>query len=695
MAGPRADPFAGAGASCLGASMTAPPATNGPGGATSGGAGDGITVAQIDDMEFASARRELAGWQGYAWRVAACAFVLWHLWVLLVSPVDPTVSRVVHVFLGAALGFALFAPRAVGAGAVEDRVPWYDWLLMVPCFLVPAHYILDADGIEMRSFMGPNWQDLVAGGVGMLLVLEFARRTAGFVMPMIAVIFIAYCFVGPWMPGILYHRGIEWDQAVVELFGNNGVLGTIIQVSASFIILFVTFAAFLQTSKAGDYFNDFALALVGRARGGPAKVTVISGILFGTISGSAVANVVASGSFTIPMMRRVGYDRATAAAVEATSSTGGQITPPVMGAGAFIMAEVLGRAYAEIALAGLIPALLFYIANYIHCDLNARKAGIRGLPREELPRWADLGRRAYMAAPLVLLVGMLVLGYSPFRAAAIGIAATIGIMVFTALTHRLALRGESVVSAVTGAVRETLVAIEAALAGSAKETMQLIAVCAAAGIVAGVIGLTGVGGRFATMLLDIAGTSALLAMIFTMVVAIILGMGVPTTAAYAIAAAVVAPGLIRIGVDPLVAHMFIFYFAILSAITPPVALASFAAASMAGADMWKTSLIAVKLGLATFIVPFMFWLSPALLAQGELPEILQAFVTASIGVWLLACSTEGWMLNGRLPLLLRLVAATAGILLMVPEAWADIAGLALGGALVLWQRRAFPEEAPA
>jgi TRAP transporter 4TM/12TM fusion protein len=647
----------------------------------------------VDDMEFASARRELAGWQGLAWRAAASTFVLWHMWILLVQPVDPTVSRAVHVFLGAALGFAIFAPRA--SSGTETRVPWYDWLLMIPCLLVPAHYILDADGIEMRSFMGPNWQDLAAGIVGILIVLEFARRTAGLVMPLIAVTFIAYCFVGPWMPGILYHRGVEWDAAVVELFGNNGVLGTIVQVSATFIILFVTFAAFLQASRAGEYFNDLALALVGRARGGPAKVTVVSGILFGTISGSAVANVVASGAFTIPMMRRVGYDKETAAAVEATSSTGGQITPPVMGAGAFIMAEVLGVPYTEIALAGLIPALLFYIANYIHCDLNARKAGIRGLSRDELPTWLYIARHAYMTAPLILLIAVLLSGYSPFRAAAIGIAATIAIMLGTALVHRILLQRESLPGAVGNAIIETLVAIERALTGSTREVMQLVAVCAAAGVVAGVIGLTGVGGRFATMLLDIAGASVFLAMIFAMVVAIILGMGVPTTAAYAIAAAVVAPGLIRIGVEPLVAHMFIFYFAILSAITPPVALASFAAASMAGADLWKTSMIAVKLGLATFIVPYMFWLSPALLAQGDLVVILQAFGSAVFGVFLLACATEGWMLNGRLPLPLRFVSGAAGLMLMVPEALTDLAGLAIGLGLLAWQWRAHPVDRPA
>lgn len=639
----------------------------------------------VDDMEFASARRDLAGIVGHAWRALAAAFVFFHLWILLVEPIDPTVGRAIHVFFGAALGFALFAARS--SATAGTRIPPIDWVLIAASLALPFHYILDADGIEMRSFMGPNTTDLIVAGVGILLVLEFARRTAGLVMPLIVVVFIAYCFAGPFLPGILYHRGITFELLLVELFGNNGVLGSIVQVSASFIIMFVVFATFLQKSKAGDYFNDLALILVGRLRGGPAKVTVLSGIMFGAVSGSAVANVVASGTFTIPMMRRVGYDRATAGAIEATSSTGGQITPPVMGAGAFIMAEVLGIPYTEIALAGLIPALLFYWANYTHCDLNARKLGIRGLSRDELPRWSVIARRAYMAVPLVMLIVMLVQGFSPFRAAAWGIAATLLIMIGTALVHRLVVAREGVVSGTLGALGETAADTYDALHGSMKEVMQLIAVCAAAGIVAGVIGVTGIGGRFATMLLDLAGTSALLAMIFAMVVAVILGMGVPTTAAYAIAAAVVAPGLIRMGVLPLAAHMFIFYFAILSAITPPVALASFAAASMAQADMWRTSMIALKLGLATFIVPFMFWLSPALLAQGPLPEILQAFATAAFGVYLLACSTEGWMGPAPLPLPLRLAAAAAGLLLMIPETFTDLAGLVGGVALIAWQLR--------
>ncbi len=645
------------------------------------------SATTADDSEFSSSRRELGGWQGVLWRYAAAAFVAWHMWILLVSPPDPTVARAAHVFVGAILGFALFAPYAAAAGR---RIPFYDWLLMIPCLLVVAHYILDADGIEMRSFMGPNWRDLVVAGAGILIVLEFARRSAGLAMPIIASVFIAYCFIGPWMPGILYHRGVAFDQALVELFNNNGVLGTIVQVSSTFIIMFVTFAAFLQTSRAGDYFNELAMGLVGWARGGQAKVAVVSSFMFGTVSGSSVANVVASGTFTIPMMRRGGYDRETAGAVEATASTGGQLAPPVMGAGAFIMAEVLGRPYTEIALAGIIPALLFYFAVYTHCDLHARKAGLHGLPRSELPRLVDLARRFYMLSPLIVLIVILMQGFSPFRAAAWGIAVAIGIMTVTFFLHHLTVRRAGLVGAVIGTVQELVRSSIDALAGSAREVMQLIAVCATAGIVAGVIGLTGVGGRFASLLLDIASGLPLLALIFAMLVAIVLGMGVPTTAAYAIAAAVVAPGLIQMGVPGLSAHMFIFYFAVLSAITPPVALASFAAAGLAGGDMWKTAVKAVKFGLATFIVPYMFWMSPALLGQGEWTAVAQAVGSASLGVFLLACATEGWMFRAALALPLRVVAGCAAIMLMVPEALTDLSGLVIGLGVIGWQWRRPP-----
>lgn len=637
---------------------------------------------RILELEAPSLRRRLDGLLASAFRWLGIAFVAFHLWVLLVSPIDPTIGRPIHVFLGAVLGLGLFAAHKRGR---PDRIPWYDWLLIAASVAVVAHFVLDADGIEMRSFLGPNWRDTAIGLAALLILLEFARRTAGLAMPIIALVFIAYVFAGPWLPGALYHRGVPWREALNFLIGTEGIFGITTSVSATFIIMFVTFAAFLQISRAGDFFNDLAMALVGWSRGGPAKVAVVASSMFGTVSGSSVANVVASGTFTIPMMKRAGYDPDTAGAVEATASTGGQLAPPVMGAGAFIMAEILGVRYTEVLIAGIIPALLYYVACFMHADLHALKAGLRGLPRSELPPLGALLVRAYLFAPLAILIATLLSGYSPFRAAGLGIAATIVIMAGTFLAHRLFLQGEGVLAAVGGSVLQLWEAICEALWVGAREALQLIAVCATAGIVAGVIGLTGIGGRFATILLELGSSMPVLALTFAAVVALILGMGVPTTAAYAIAAAVVAPGLIRMGVEPLVAHMFIFYYAVLSAITPPVALASFAAAGLARGNLWGTSLTALKFGMATFIVPYMFYLNPALLAQGPLLAVAQAFLTAFLGVVLLACATEGW-LAGRLSLPLRFACGAAAVLCIIPEGYTDVFGVALGAAIALWQR---------
>lgn len=643
---------------------------------------DGDEANRILELEAPSLRRRLGGFLASAFRWFGIAFVAFHLWVLLISPIDPTIGRPIHVFLGAVLGLGLFAAHK---GGRPDRIPWYDWLLIGASVAVVAHFVLDADGIEMRSFLGPNWRDTAIGLAALLILLEFARRTAGLAMPIIALVFVAYVFAGPWLPGALYHRGVPWREALNFLIGTEGIFGITTSVSATFIIMFVTFAAFLQTSRAGEFFNDLAMALVGWSRGGPAKVAVVASSMFGTVSGSSVANVVASGTFTIPMMKRAGYDPDTAGAVEATASTGGQLAPPVMGAGAFIMAEILGVRYTEVLIAGIIPALLYYVACFMHADLHALKAGLRGLPRSELPPLGALLVRAYLFAPLAILIATLLSGYSPFRAAGLGIAATIVIMAGTFLAHRLLLRGEGVLAAIGGSLLQLWQAICESLWVGAREALQLIAVCATAGIVAGVIGLTGIGGRFAAILLELGGSMPVLALTFAAVVALILGMGVPTTAAYAIAAAVVAPGLIRMGVEPLVAHMFIFYYAVLSAITPPVALASFAAAGLARGNLWGTSLTALKFGMATFIVPYMFYLNPALLAQGPLLAVAQAFLTAFLGVVLLACATEGW-LAGRLSLPLRVACGAAAVLCIIPEGYTDLFGIALGAAIALWQR---------
>lgn len=692
-------------------------------------------IKPVVEEEFGGNKRLLKQWEAMLLSALCIGFTLFHLFVLNIYSLEPLMFRSIHVGWGGAIGFMLYA-ATVGRSR-KTGVPWYDWMLVAASLACAVYITVELDGLLFRAGAQFTPGDVVSGLVGTLLILEFTRRTSGLALPIIAGVFILYCFVGPWMPGVLQHRGFEIPRFFTYIYSEYGIFGVTTQVSSSYIILFVCFAAFLQVSKVGDYINDLCNAMFGWARGGPAKAAVASGIMFGSISGSAVANVVASGMVTIPMMRKVGYDKPTAAAIEATSSTGGQITPPVLGAGAFLMAEITGIPYGEIALAAVIPALLFYIACWIHVDLHAIRLGLRGLRKDELPPLFEMLKRLYLFSPIFVLIWALLGGYSPFRAGglgiltalvagwlavrfgdldfqagpratnspmlgvatallvrvlslvAIGAAAGLVIVYVPALLRGIAgdWAGTAVAIAVLTALallfgwRKTLEGLNMA----ARDTVQLVAVCACAGIIVGVVALTGIGGRFSEMILGIAGASQFLAMLFAALVALILGMGMPTTAAYAIAAAVIAPGLTKIGIPVLVAHMFIFYFAVISAITPPVALASFAAAGMCGADPWKTSWIALKMGLATFIIPFMFFFAPVLLMQGEWLAIAQAFVSASIGVWFLAGSTEGWF-GGRLAMALRIVLFGAALCLLHPGTITDTIGLAIGIPVYLWQR---------
>ena len=686
----------------------------------------------VAEEEFGGNKRLLRSSETVLLSALCIGFTLFHLYVLNVYSLEPLLFRAIHVGWGGALGFILYAPvqRAARSG-----VPWYDWVCVLLSIACAVYITIELDGLLFRAGAQFTPGDVATGVIGTLLVLEFARRTAGLALPIIAAVFILYSFAGPWMPGVLEHRGFAPDRFFTYIYSEYGIFGVTTQVSSSYIILFVAFAAFLTVSKVGDYINDLCNALFGWARGGPAKACVASGLMFGTISGSSVANVVASGMVTIPMMRKVGYDRATAAAIEATSSTGGQITPPVLGAGAFLMAEITGIPYGEIALAAVIPALLFYIACWIHVDLHAIRLGLKGIARSELPPMKQMLTRLYLFSPIVVLVWALLDGYSPFRAGGLGIVAALvagwlsrmfgdidsagappdvrtAQAVLVSLVARfaaMALGGALLTAAViygfpaVASVAPWLVWVLAAIVVivpvilfglqrtlqaldvAARDCIQLVAVCACAGIIVGVVALTGIGGRFSELILAIAGANQLLAMFFAALVALTLGMGMPTTAAYAIAAAVIAPGLAKIGVPILVAHMFIFYFAVISSITPPVALASFAAAGMAQADPWKTSWIALKMGLATFIVPFMFFYAPVLLMKGEWIDIVQATLTASIGVWFLAGSTEAWF-GGKLSYPLRVLMFVAAILMIHPGTVMDVIGLAIGVPVYLWQR---------
>lgn len=541
--------------------------------------------------------------------------------------------------------------------------------------LAVAAYLITVYGTLMRNSTGTPFAPMgisIAALAGTALIMELTRRVAGLALVIIAGIFLAYVFAGQYMPGFLNAPAISWQRFFSQVYTDAGILGPTTAVSSTYIILFIIFAAFLQASKVGDYFVNFAFAVAGRARGGPAKVAIFASGLMGMINGTSAGNVVATGSLTIPLMKKVGYHRKTAGAVEAAASTGGQIMPPIMGAGAFIMAEITGIPYTEIAVAAIIPAVLYFVSVYFMVDFEAAKLGMRGMRDDELPKLNEMLRRVFLFLPIIILIAALFMGYSVIRA---GTLATVSAAVVSWLTpYRMGLRS-------------ILKAFE--LAGIM--SIQIIAVCACAGIIVGVISLTGVGARFSAVLLGIADTSQLLALFFAMCIAILLGMGMPTTAAYAVAASVVAPGLVQLGIPQLTAHFFVFYFAVLSAITPPVALASYAAAGISGANPMETSVASFKIGIAAFIVPFMFFYNSAILMDGTVLEVAQAGLTAVIGVFLLSSGVQGWFLGGRSAWFIRGLLLLAALFMIEGGALTDLVGVAIAVGAFFIQRVFHPD----
>jgi TRAP transporter 4TM/12TM fusion protein len=541
------------------------------------------------------------------------------------------------------------------------------------CAIAVAVYlttIFDTRLTAMRNSTGTPFAPIgisLASVAGTLLIMEITRRVAGLALVIISGVFLAYVFTGQYLPGFLTSPPISWERFFSQIYTDVGILGAPVAVSSTYIILFVIFAAFLQASKVGDYFVNFAFAAAGRSRGGPAKVAIFASGLMGMINGTSAGNVVATGSLTIPLMKKLGYSKNTAGAVEAAASTGGQIMPPIMGAGAFIMAEITGIPYTDIAIAAIIPAVLYFVSVYFMVDFEAAKLGMRGMREDELPKFNKMVRQVYLFIPIIILIAALFMGYSVIRA---GTLATVSAAVVSWLTpFRMG-------------PRSILRAFEIAGVMS----VQIIAVCACAGIIVGVISLTGVGARFSSLLLGLAAASQLMAMFFAMCIAILLGMGMPTTAAYAVAASVVAPGLINLGIAPLTAHFFVFYFAVLSAITPPVALASYAAAGISGANPMQTSVVSFKIGIAAFIVPFMFFYNSALLMDGTTFEIVRASLTAVVGVALLSSSVQGWFFGARSAWFIRLATLVAALFMIEGGLVTDLLGVGIAVAAFFVQK---------
>ncbi|RKQ35797.1 TRAP transporter permease [Oceanobacillus halophilus] len=614
------------------------------------------TTVDEEAIEAASGMRHLSGWVRYLFMTIAVIGALYHLYILNFNPIDPWVFRSTHLVFGTVLGLMLYP----GWRKASSKVHIVDWLLIIASIYIGYYIYANLNQLVFRFGVTPTDMDFYVALVGLLLVVELTRRTSGWVLPILALVFVGYVFAGPYLPGILNHNGYSLERFVTYVYGLDGVFGVTTDVSSKYIILFIIFGAFLQMSGVGQYFINVAFAIAGGLRGGPAKVAIFSSGLMGMINGTSAGNVVATGSLTIPLMKRTGYPPQFAAATEATASAGGQLLPPIMGAGAFLMAEITGIGYSEIIIAAIIPAVLYFTSVYFMVDFKALKSGMKGLSREQLPNVKAILKKAYLFVPVILLITLLVQGFSVIYAGTAGIIACFVLSLFSKETRM--------------GLKSILEAFELGM----KNAIQLISIVACAGIIVGVIALTGIGQRFSSLLLSIADNNMLIALIFAMVISIILGMGMPTTAAYAVAASAVAPGLINMGIDPLLAHMFVFYFAVISAITPPVALAAFAAAGITGTDPMKTGFQAFKLGLAAFIVPFMFFFSPELLLQSDSTVgIIIASITALVGVYLLSAAVQAWFLGKHAQWYSRIFLMVAALLFMLSSLYTDLVAIGI------------------
>ncbi|WP_420393162.1 TRAP transporter permease [Acuticoccus sp.] len=592
----------------------------------------------------------------------AFAMSAYHLWTGFFGAGIAEVHYPMHLLLALLVLFLNDASREDPA-----RTPLrlgYDLFAIALLVASCGYLFVNADELSMRMlFVSPVTPLQLFLGLALIgVVLEAARRTVGWAIVVVCAVFLIYARFGDLLPGALWHRGYGVSTIVEYTYlTTEGVFGVPVAVMANYVFHFVLFGAFLVASGAGSFFTDLAHALTGRLTGGPAKTAVVASTFMGMLSGSSAANVVTTGSFTIPAMRRSGYPGTFAAGVEAVASCGGQLTPPIMGAAAFIMMEFLGVPYGTIISIAIIPAALYFLGVYFMVDLEARRLGLVPRPDEAIPSlWSVLRRRGYLLLSVVTMLYYLFEGYTPTTAA---VWATLSLVLLL-----LVLDGEN--------RRRILTVAYTAMTSAPTLIGPVTVACAVGGILVGLIGLTGLGLRLSSIILDVAGGHLMVTLVLTLVMGIVLGMGMPTSGAYIILAALLAPGLIEIGVDPLAAHMFVMYAAAKSSITPPVAIASYAAAAVAGTDPWKTSLVAFRLGLSVFIIPFMFVYGPELLGLGAPLDVGLAVVTASVGVLALSVACIGWFAVDLGPL--ERVAALAASLLLIETSLAfDLAGIAL------------------
>lgn len=620
----------------------------------------------LEKFDKESSFRRLSGFQLKLVSVIAIIFSFFQLYTGAFGVLPSQLQRSIHLTFVLVLGYLLYPSLKKMR---RDRFHWFDIGLACMGGFVGLYWVFNYNGLMMRAG-SQTTLDIIVGGVAVLLVLEGARRVVGVPIATIAAICVLYAKFGAYMPGFLNHRGYSVERIISHMYyTTEGIIGIPLGVASTFIFLFILFGAFLEKTGISKFFIDLANSLAGWAAGGPAKVAVLTSALQGTVSGSSVANTVCTGSFTIPLMKKLGYKPEFAGAVEAAASTGGQIMPPIMGAAAFLMAEFIGVPYITIVKAGAVPALLYFTGIWIVVHLEAKKEGMRGISRDELPRFKEVAlKQGYMILPLAAIIFFLVSGATPIKAAMYGLGLTILTSFFNKATRM--------------SFKDFLDALES----GARTALGVSMACACAGMIVGTITLTGLGLKIGNGLIGLSGGNLLLTLFFTMITSLILGMGAPTTANYIITATIAAPAIVLLGVPPLAAHMFTFYFGIVADITPPVALAAFAGAAIAKADPIKTGINASKLAIAAFIIPYMFVLNPAILMiDTTAAEVIFITITAIIGMIGIGGALEGYLMT-HANWMERVMLLAGGLMLMYPGTLTDMIGFGLMVTVVIIQR---------
>lgn len=601
-------------------------------------------------------------------RWVAIFMSLYHLGTCIFGIPASQLHRALHLMLACVLTFGGFNFKGKKS---DGRCRLTDWILIAATVFSMGYIVVENKVLENRlAFVTPfTIVQLVAVIMLVVLVLEATRRLTGLTLPIACLIFLAYAFWGDRFTGVLGHAPLSAKRILEQIsITSEGIFGSSLGISATYVVIFIILAGFLETTGAGQFFIDIASSATGTKRGGPAKIAVVGSCLFGSISGSSVANVVSTGTFTIPLSKSVGYPSYFAGAVEAVASTGGQLMPPVMAAVAFIMADNLSVPYISICGAALIPAVLYYWSLFNMVDAKAVKLGIAGLKKEQLPQGREVLKNGwFLALPFLVLIALMMMNYTPMKA---GFYAIISLLVILLIFDRKKLNWANITNA---------------LENGAKGVISVSVTSACAGIIVGVIMITGLGLKFTSIITTVSNGNLLIALILSAVVAIILGMGLPTVPAYIVMSSLVAPALIKMGVAPMAAHMFVLYFAVLSCITPPVAIASYAAAAIADANAIKVGFESVRLAVVAYIIPFVFVYNPVLLFDGKPIDIFLSFATAVLGCMALTWAIEG-VVEGKIPWWARIVSLLAAAFLVWPEHLSDAFGVVIFAVLYYFYR---------